>query len=186
MGGPFRCEGVFWPLNGNCALKALNPPQPESQSQNSPFCGSFAKSLASWQRNIGTPLRSNCFIRIPRHRHSARAPVPRHGNQVVEPAALVTGIGSHTDATAVRQVDDQNLMAGSATRRLQQTHGAVLKQVEVTIDFENVELPDISEIVLAIDRAGPGVRPHSVADLIALNDVDAVRKIRHAASMIEV
>src|SRR5467141_3353911 len=40
--------------------------------------------------------------------------------------------------------------------------------------------------VLAIDRAGPGVRPHSVADLIALNDVDGVRKIRHAASMIEV
>ena len=34
------------------------------QSQNSPFCGSFAKSPASWQRNMGTPLRSNCFIRI--------------------------------------------------------------------------------------------------------------------------
>src|SRR5260370_27881497 len=76
-------------------------------------------------------------------------------------------------------------MAGSVTGRLQQTQGAVLKQVEVTIDFENVELPDLSEVVLAIDRAGPGVRPHSVADLIALNDVDGVRKIRHAAGMIE-
>lgn len=34
------------------------------QSQNSPSRGSFAKSVPSWQRKIGTPLRSNCFIRI--------------------------------------------------------------------------------------------------------------------------
>src|SRR5882757_1199855 len=52
------------PLKRNCVTVALNRPQPECQSQNSPFCGSFAKSLASWHRNSGTPLRSNCFIRI--------------------------------------------------------------------------------------------------------------------------
>ena len=64
MDGTPRFEEDLLPLNRNCTLQALDPPQPQSQSQNSPFCGSFAKSLASWQRNIGTPLRSNCFIRI--------------------------------------------------------------------------------------------------------------------------
>jgi hypothetical protein len=34
-----------------------------NQSQYSPFCGSFAKSLPSWQKKHGTPLRSNCLIR---------------------------------------------------------------------------------------------------------------------------
>jgi hypothetical protein len=76
--------------------------------------------------------------------------------------------------------------AGRVTGRLEQAQRAVLKQFEVTIDFENFDISDISKAVPAIDEASPGVRRHSVADLIALSHVDGVRKIRYPAGMIEV
>src|SRR5258708_3914996 len=110
MDGTPRFEGDLLPLNRNCTLQALNPPPGVSVPelailrQLCEIAGVVAEE--HWH---AAPLQ--LFHTHPRHRHSARAPVPRHGNQVVEPAALVTGIGSHTDATAGRQVDDLTLMA---------------------------------------------------------------------------
>src|SRR5258708_34409923 len=112
MDGTPRSEGDLLPRNRSCIL------QPAPTGVSVPELA-ILRQLREIARVVAeehwhaAPLQ--LFHTHPRHRHSARAPVPRHGYQVVEPAALVTGIGSHTDATAVRQVDDQSLMAGSVT-----------------------------------------------------------------------
>src|SRR6516164_6909852 len=76
-------------------------------------------------------------------------------------------------------------MTRCMARGLHEPQGPVVEQIEITIKLEYVQLADVAIVVLAVHRARPCVRPHSITDLVALNDMHCVREITHAAGMIE-
>ena len=69
----------------------------------------------------------------------------------------MTCIRCEANATAVRQVDDKHLLAGRVARRHHKLQGAVVEQVEVALDFQDIQLANVAIVVLAINRAGPGI-----------------------------
>jgi len=71
------------------------------------------------------------------------------------------------------------------SRRLDKTEHSVGKQVKVAIDLENIQLVNVPEVGLAIDRTCPVGRKERVANFIALHNVNRIREIAHPTSVIE-
>src|SRR5215831_8902684 len=76
-------------------------------------------------------------------------------------------------------------MTWCMARGLHEPQGPVVEQIEITFKLENVQLADVAIVVLAVHWARPRVGPQGVTDLVALNNVNRLGKIGHAAGMIE-
>ena len=97
----------------------------------------------------------------------------------------MTDVRGKTHASSMWQVQQKHLMAGRVAGRFYQPHSAVPEQIKIAIDLEDVQLANVLKVVLAISRAGPSVWPERVANLVTLYNVHRIRKIGHAAGMIE-
>ena len=125
------------------------------------------------------------FDALTRHRHRAGTPIPRHRHHVLKSVTLMTDIRCEAHASPMRQVQQKHLMAGRVAGRFYQPHGAVREQIKIAVDLKDVELANILKVVLAISRTSPGVGPERVANLVTLHNVHCIRKVGHAAGMIE-
>ena len=98
----------------------------------------------------------------------------------------MANIRPEADLATMRQVQQQGLMARRMTGCLQQTQSAVIEEIEISVDLHHVDFPNIGEIVLTVYRPRPGIGPHRIPDLVALNDMNSFGEIRHSPRMIEV
>src|SRR5215471_17825712 len=76
-------------------------------------------------------------------------------------------------------------MTGRMAGSLQELQRAVVEQIEIVFQLQDVKLANIAIVVLAVYRARPLVRPQGITNLVPLNDVHSIGKIAHATCMIE-
>jgi len=69
--------------------------------------------------------------------------------------------------------------------RHEQAHGAIVEEVALAIQFEDVQLSNVAEITLAVDWPCPSIGPEGVSNFLTLEDVSCLRKVEHTTRLVE-